>query len=197
MHLHNICSDMLEIMQTFGSEVSDTIMPPRKLNIQKASVIRQFRRWNPNFLKFFYFKDGKWHPKLGKEAELERRKVMRKKQGIKFAKNNYLLHSPSPPRSEYSSSPHPPQRRYSHNSNNNNQEHDSMEMEESLEENEDTDPSLWTIHKSHTTTHATTSNHTNTTPESPSNPALLSPVYNRKRSFDDDSNSSSQHGWFF
>ena len=66
-------------MQIYGSEVSDTVMPPRKLNIQKASVIRQFRRWNPNFLKYFYFKDGKWIPKLGNEGELERRKTTRKK----------------------------------------------------------------------------------------------------------------------
>lgn len=71
-------SDMLEIMQTYGSEVSDIVLPPRKTNIQKASVIRQFRRWNPNFLKYFYFRDGLWHPKLGKEAELERRSAARK-----------------------------------------------------------------------------------------------------------------------
>jgi len=72
-------ADMLEIMQIYGSEVSDTVMPPRKLNIQKASVIRQFRRWNPNFLKFFYFKDGKWMPKLGRDGELARRQQTRKK----------------------------------------------------------------------------------------------------------------------
>eukprot|EP00523_Entomoneis_sp_CCMP467_P004688 CAMPEP_0168743224 /NCGR_PEP_ID=MMETSP0724-20121128/13458_1 /TAXON_ID=265536 /ORGANISM="Amphiprora sp., Strain CCMP467" /LENGTH=561 /DNA_ID=CAMNT_0008790831 /DNA_START=14 /DNA_END=1699 /DNA_ORIENTATION=+ len=72
-------ADMLEIMSIYGSEVSETVMPPRKLNIQKASVIRQFRRWNPNFLKFFYFKDGKWEPKLGREGELTRRQQTRKK----------------------------------------------------------------------------------------------------------------------
>ena len=70
---------MMEIMSIYGSEVSDTVMPPRKMNIQKASVIRQFRRWNPNFIKYFFFKDGKWHPKLGREGELARRQQTRKK----------------------------------------------------------------------------------------------------------------------
>ena len=67
---------MLEIMQTYGSELSDTVMPPRKSQIQKASIIRQFRRWNPNFHQFFHFKGGRWEPKLGKEGELRRRREM-------------------------------------------------------------------------------------------------------------------------
>lgn len=64
-------------MRTYGSEVSDTVMPPRKTKIQKASVIRQFRRWNPNFLEYFQYKYGRWVPKLGKEAELKRREEVR------------------------------------------------------------------------------------------------------------------------
>lgn len=79
----------MEIMSIYGSEVSDTVMPPRKMNIQKASVIRQFRRWNPNFIKYFFFKDGKWHPKLGREGELARRQQTRKKgKGKQAAVNN-------------------------------------------------------------------------------------------------------------
>lgn len=69
---------MLEIMKIYGSEVSETAIPPRKDNVQKASVVRQFRRWNPNFFEFFYHKDGKWVPKLGKEGELKRRAQARK-----------------------------------------------------------------------------------------------------------------------
>ena len=65
--------DMLSIMHDYGSEVSDTAMPPRKSYVQKASVVRQFRRWNPNFLEWFEHVSGKWVPKLGKAAELARR----------------------------------------------------------------------------------------------------------------------------
>jgi len=66
-------ADMLEIMHEFGSEVSENAVPPRRDNVQKASVVRQFRRWNPNFLEYFIHKGGKWIPKLGKRGELERR----------------------------------------------------------------------------------------------------------------------------
>ncbi|KAL7581289.1 hypothetical protein ACA910_006056 [Epithemia clementina (nom. ined.)] len=165
-------ADMLEIMQIYGSEVSDTVMPPRKMNIQKASVIRQFRRWNPNFLKYFYFKDGKWHPKLGKEAELERRKTTRKK-GLK-------------PKS-YSDSPLPPEELSPQEGHKDHQE-DSKLGESS--ENEDTDPSLWTIHNAHTSTTTTNANSTHTTSATPESPSILSlsPGENRKRKFEDDSN---------
>ena len=74
------CRDMLELMRTYGSELSDTVMPPRKTKIQKASVIRQFRRWNPNFLDYFQYAAGKWVPKLGKEGELKRREEARKQR---------------------------------------------------------------------------------------------------------------------
>ena len=68
-------------MQTFGSEVSDHTHLPSSLlggnqskrQIQKASIVRQFRRWNPNFHEFFEHRAGKWVPKLGIEGELERR----------------------------------------------------------------------------------------------------------------------------
>lgn len=69
---------MIEIMHVYGSEVSDTAMPPRKSHVQKASVVRQFRRWNPNFLEYFEHRNGHWVPKLGKEAELARRKQSRR-----------------------------------------------------------------------------------------------------------------------
>jgi hypothetical protein len=69
---------MIELMQVFGSEVSDTAMPPRKSCVQKASVIRQFRRWNPNFSEFFEYRNGRWVPKLGKEEEIKRRERSRR-----------------------------------------------------------------------------------------------------------------------
>jgi hypothetical protein len=68
---------MLDLMHTYGSEVSDTVMPPRKSTIQKASIIRQFRRWNPNFLEYFHCVGGRWVPKLGHAGELKRRKEAR------------------------------------------------------------------------------------------------------------------------
>jgi hypothetical protein len=69
---------MLAIMREYGSEVSDTAMPPRKSYVQKASVVRQFRRWNPNFLEWFEHVHGKWVPKLGKAGELKRRQEARR-----------------------------------------------------------------------------------------------------------------------
>lgn len=71
---------MLELMRIYGSELSDTVMPARKTKIQKASVIRQFRRWNPNFLEYFQYSAGKWVPKLGKQGELKRREEARKQR---------------------------------------------------------------------------------------------------------------------
>lgn len=70
--------DMIDLMHEYGSEVSDTSIPPRKSDVKKASVIRQFRRWNPNFLEYFEHRLGKWSPKLGKEAELARREQSRR-----------------------------------------------------------------------------------------------------------------------
>lgn len=71
-------SDMISIMQEYGSEVSDqlTMSAPRK-SIKKSSVIRQFRRWNPEFFTYFVHVNGKWVPKLGKEGELRRRNEKR------------------------------------------------------------------------------------------------------------------------
>eukprot|EP00977_Amphora_coffeiformis_P016259 scaffold4976_cov161-Amphora_coffeaeformis.AAC.5 len=74
--------DMMDLMRTYGSEFSDTVMPPRKTKIQKASVIRQFRRWNPNFLEYFHYIHGKWVPKLGKEGELKRREEVRRQRRV-------------------------------------------------------------------------------------------------------------------
>ena len=65
-------------MHTYGSEVSDHThlpVPPAdsKRKVQKASIVRQFRRWNPNFHEYFHFQEGKWAPKLGVKGEQERR----------------------------------------------------------------------------------------------------------------------------
>jgi hypothetical protein len=68
---------MLAIMREYGSEVSDMAMPPRKSYVQKASVVRQFRRWNPHFLEWFEHVNGRWVPKLGKDGELRRRQQAR------------------------------------------------------------------------------------------------------------------------
>jgi len=79
-HLHQLSHhnrDMLSLMREYGSEVSDTAMPPRKQHVQKASVVRQFRRWNPNFLEWFEFRNSQWVPKLGREGELRRREEAR------------------------------------------------------------------------------------------------------------------------
>ena len=80
---------MLSIMREYGSEVSDTAMPPRKSYVQKASVVRQFRRWNPNFTEWFVLTNGIWTPKLGPEGEKKRRQEARlaysnKKQKIEL-----------------------------------------------------------------------------------------------------------------
>ena len=76
---------MIKIMQEYGSEVSNQTMTiKRKTNIKKASIIRQFRRWNPEFFRFFLYMDGEWVPRLGREGELERRakkRTMMKQQG--------------------------------------------------------------------------------------------------------------------
>jgi hypothetical protein len=72
---------MLEIMREYGSEVSETSMPPRKSFVQHASVVRQFRRWNPNFHDWFEHVDGQWRPKLGKAGELKRREEARRVAG--------------------------------------------------------------------------------------------------------------------
>lgn len=69
--------DMLQLMRDYGSELSDTAVPPRKDAVQKASVVRQFRRWNPTFFEHFVHKNGKWVPKLGKKGELDRRAKVR------------------------------------------------------------------------------------------------------------------------
>ena len=46
-------ADMIEIMQEYGSEVSGQSFQKRKEDPQPASIVRQFRRWNPDFLKYF------------------------------------------------------------------------------------------------------------------------------------------------
>jgi hypothetical protein len=70
-------ADMIQIMQEYGSEVSGQSFQRRKDDPQPASIVRQFRRWNPDFLKYFFKKNGKWVPKLGKAGELQRRRQKR------------------------------------------------------------------------------------------------------------------------
>mmetsp|Transcript_1531 Transcript_1531/g.3797 ORF Transcript_1531/g.3797 Transcript_1531/m.3797 type:complete len:524 (+) Transcript_1531:91-1662(+) len=82
---HIPIADMLRIMEEYGSEVSNQTMPRRKNEIKKESVIRQFRRWNPEFFRYFTHINGEWVPKLGREGELRRRAEKRKviKQQLK------------------------------------------------------------------------------------------------------------------
>ena len=80
-------SDMIRIMQEYGSEVSNQTLPQqRKQNIKKASIVRQFRRWNPDFFRFFLHHNGEWVPKLGREGELRRR--AEKRRLLLIAKQN-------------------------------------------------------------------------------------------------------------
>lgn len=65
-------------MEEYGSEVSTQKFSKRKHPIQRASVVRQFRRWNPEFFRYFYHLKGQWVPKLGKEDELQRRAERRR-----------------------------------------------------------------------------------------------------------------------
>ena len=64
---------MLRIMHEYGSEISNQTLPKRRDNIKKASIVRQFRRWNPEFFHWFIHVNGEWVPKLGKDGELKRR----------------------------------------------------------------------------------------------------------------------------
>ena len=83
---------MLDLMHEYGSEISDTAMPPRRSCVQKASVVRQFRQWNPNFLEYFEHRNGRWVPKLGKVIELQRREQSRRDIAtMKTTKHKYFL----------------------------------------------------------------------------------------------------------
>lgn len=79
-------ADMIDIMQEYGSEVSGQSFQKRKEDPQPASIVRQFRRWNPDFLKYFCRKNGKWVPKLGKAGELQRRQL--KREALKEHRRN-------------------------------------------------------------------------------------------------------------
>jgi hypothetical protein len=73
-----INSDMIRIMQEYGSEVSNQTLPKRKHTIKKTSIVRQFRRWNPEFFRYFSHINGEWVPKLGREGEMRRRAEKRR-----------------------------------------------------------------------------------------------------------------------
>lgn len=81
---------MIRIMQTYGSEVSNQTLPKRRDNIKKASIVRQFRRWNPEFFRWFIHVNGEWVPKLGKEAELARRAEKRRELKRQATERNLL-----------------------------------------------------------------------------------------------------------
>jgi len=76
---HIPVNDMIRIMQEYGSETSNQTLPQqRKNSIKKASIVRQFRRWNPEFFRFFLHINGEWIPKLGRDGELRRRAEKRR-----------------------------------------------------------------------------------------------------------------------
>ena len=69
----------------FTTEIKENMLVYLKLprrrceqNIKKASIVRQFRRWNPEFFRFFLHHNGEWVPKLGREGELRRRAEKRR-----------------------------------------------------------------------------------------------------------------------
>lgn len=68
----------MRIMQEYGSEISNQTLPKRKQPIQKASIVRQFRRWNPEFFRYFVHVNGEWVPRLGRQGELKRRAEKRR-----------------------------------------------------------------------------------------------------------------------
>ena len=68
----------MRIMEEYGSEISNQTLPKRKQPIQKASIVRQFRRWNPEFFRYFVHVNGEWVPRLGREGELKRRAEKRR-----------------------------------------------------------------------------------------------------------------------
>jgi hypothetical protein len=69
---------MIRIMEEYGSEVSSQTFSKRKNPVQRASVVRQFRRWNPEFFRYFCHVKGEWVPKHGREQELKRRAERRR-----------------------------------------------------------------------------------------------------------------------
>jgi len=76
---HIPVDDMIRIMQEYGSESSNQTLPQqRKNSIKKTSIVRQFRRWNPEFFSFFLHVNGEWVPKLGRDGELRRRAEKRR-----------------------------------------------------------------------------------------------------------------------
>jgi hypothetical protein len=79
---------MMRIMQDYGSEVSNQTLPKRRDGIKKASIVRQFRRWNPEFFRYFIHVNGEWVPKLGKEMEMRRREEKRKELKRQANQNN-------------------------------------------------------------------------------------------------------------
>lgn len=93
---------MIELMQIYGSEVSDhthlsSAMISGRRKVQKASIVRQFRRWNPNFHEHFRFENGKWIPKLGHQGELERRIKCRSERRLQNKKMGAMMSTtPSP-----------------------------------------------------------------------------------------------------
>lgn len=76
---HIPVDDMLQLMAIYGSETSNQTLPQQRKNtIKKASIVRQFRRWNPEFFRYFLHVNGEWVPKLGKEGEMQRRAEKRR-----------------------------------------------------------------------------------------------------------------------
>lgn len=87
---------MIRIMQEYGSEISNQTLPKRNQPIQKASIVRQFRRWNPEFFRYFVHVNGEWVPRLGKEGEIKRRQEKRRSMQLNKKKNGSNQRSVSP-----------------------------------------------------------------------------------------------------
>lgn len=68
---------MLQVMKVFGPE---GLHPWRKdiHKLDKSSIIRLFKQWNPHFFVWFHKRKGIWVPLLGFQQESARRKLSRK-----------------------------------------------------------------------------------------------------------------------
>jgi hypothetical protein len=93
-HRPNISMDSVsleeieKLMDLYGPETC--VRCPRRekdrKNVKPASIRRKFRRWNPNFKKYFYYDraTNSFQPILGVKFEIERRKARQKQVSASY-----------------------------------------------------------------------------------------------------------------
>jgi hypothetical protein len=70
---------MRQLLKDYGSEFP---MGSKSANVvSEPAVRRRFRKWNPNFFKYFHLdvETLKWYPRLGKDREIARRELWRQR----------------------------------------------------------------------------------------------------------------------